>query len=284
MTDRSGPKRPKEDIRLYRLTDLPTVELFQGTDTTRSVSRHRHWFFSIGVIEKGNRVYYYRGKEHLAGRGDIKVICPGEVHASWPADQRGYTSRSVRLEAEYFNSLVAHITREDWPLSSFFQTVIHDNELYRQVIKLYQVLAGNASRLEKETLLVDTLRLLISKHAPAEPAGAEDESLVPVRAISEYLDVNFGENISLLDLSRQFGVSPFHLVRQFTREIGIPPHRYQVQTRFVRALELLAAGNPVAAVAAETGFFDQSHFTRAFKKKFGVTPNQYRADSSRPKR
>lgn len=50
---------------------------------------------------------------------------------------------------------------------------------------------------------------------------------------------------------------------------------YQVQLRLNKALELLRSGKPVNEVALETGFFDQSHFTRAFKKKFGTTPGQY---------
>jgi AraC-like DNA-binding protein len=60
----------------------------------------------------------------------------------------------------------------------------------------------------------------------------------------------------------------------FTREIGVPLHVYQVQLR-LKALELLHSGKSVADVALETGFFAQSHFSRAFKKKFGITPGQY---------
>lgn len=281
MTDLSAPKKLKENIRLYRLPDLPQVELFQGADITRSFSRHRHWVFSISAIVKGKRAYYYQGKEYLAGPGDIKVICPGEIHATGPVDKVPYTTRSVRLEAAYFNALISQITGEGKTISRFSQPVIQDRDLYRQVIRLHQVLAGKASRLEKEYLLMDTLGKLVFRHAPAEYAESAEEGIVPVKAISGYIELNFNENLSLLDLARHFGFSPFHLVRQFTREMGIPPHLYQIQVRFRQAMELLAEGAPVAVVAAETGFFDQSHFTRGFKKKFGVTPSQFRADSSR---
>lgn len=279
MTDSTPVGKQKENIRLYRLADLPQVELFQGIDIIRSFSRHRHWVFSISVIERGSRVYHYRGKKHLAHSGDIKVICPGEIHASGPAEQQAYSLRSVRLEAEYFNSLTVQITKKGQPLSRFPQPLIRDQELYHHVIHLFQLLSANTSKLEKEYCLMNTLTRLFIKYAPTFYIEDMPESLLPIKSVGDYLYENYNENISLLDLAGHFGFSPYHLVHQFTREMGIPPHIFQIQVRLQRALELLAAENPVATVAAETGFYDQSHFTHAFKKKFGVTPNQYRIDS-----
>lgn len=283
MSDSTPAGKQNEDIRLYRLADLPQVELFQGINISRSFSRHRHWVFSISVIEQGSRVYHYRGKKHLAHPGDIKVICPGEIHASDPADQQVYSGRSVRLEAEYFNSLTAQITKKGQPPSHFPEALIKDQELYHNVIDLFNLLSGNAPKLEKEYCLMNTLTQLLIKYAPTFYTEATAESLLPIKSVLNYLCNNYSENLSLLDLAGHFGYSPYHLVRQFTREIGIPPHIFQVQVRLDRALEMLAAGNLVAAVAAQTGFYDQSHFTHAFKKKFGVTPNQYRIDSSKHK-
>jgi AraC-like DNA-binding protein len=83
------------------------------------------------------------------------------------------------------------------------------------------------------------------------------------------------ENPSLEQLSALAGLSQYHLVRVFRQETGLPPHTYLTQTRIERAKEQLQAGEPIAAVAATTGFADQSHFTKRFKRIVGVTPGQY---------
>jgi AraC-like DNA-binding protein len=73
----------------------------------------------------------------------------------------------------------------------------------------------------------------------------------------------------------QVGVSPFYLVRAFTRRLGLAPHQYLVQTRVRRACDLLAGGVAPSFVAAMTGFVDQSHLTTHFKRYVGTTPASY---------
>jgi AraC-like DNA-binding protein len=95
-----------------------------------------------------------------------------------------------------------------------------------------------------------------------------------VQAIIEdcYAD---GRRISLVSLAAEAGVTPFHLVREFTRAVGLSPHRYVTQTRIRRARTLLAAGMSPSFVAASTGFADQSHLTTQFRRYVGTTPAAY---------
>ncbi len=64
-------------------------------------------------------------------------------------------------------------------------------------------------------------------------------------------------------------------LRVFCKQVGLPPHAYLVQTRVARAKVLLSMRLPIAQVAADTGFTDQSHLNRHFKRIVGVTPRQY---------
>ena len=68
-------------------------------------------------------------------------------------------------------------------------------------------------------------------------------------------------------------------MRSFSREVGIPPHRYLTGRRLDRARRLLLAGGRPAEVAAEVGFHDQAHLTRHFKRMLGVTPGAYAASA-----
>ncbi len=73
------------------------------------------------------------------------------------------------------------------------------------------------------------------------------------------------------------GMSREGYTRRFRKTHGVPPHAFALQERLNEARLLLRAGEPIAAVAADTGFTDQSHLGRCFRRAFGVTPGRYRA-------
>ncbi|WP_247895826.1 AraC family transcriptional regulator [Azospirillum brasilense] len=77
--------------------------------------------------------------------------------------------------------------------------------------------------------------------------------------------------------ARRAGMSREGYSRRFRKQHGVPPHAFALQERLNDARLLLRAGEPIAAVAADTGFTDQSHLGRCFRRAFGVTPGRYRA-------
>jgi AraC family transcriptional regulator len=82
---------------------------------------------------------------------------------------------------------------------------------------------------------------------------------------------------SLLELAKFAGVHPAHLARCFRQVHGVSVGEYQRHLRIERARELLVRTHlPIAAIAAETGFVDQSHFTRVFHRVTGETPRGWR--------
>jgi transcriptional regulator GlxA family with amidase domain len=127
-----------------------------------------------------------------------------------------------------------------------------------------------------ESLLLSTVARLISDHfvprPELRPAGWEHAA---VHRAKEWLDANFEQNVALRSLADLAGLSPYYLVRAFHRQVGVPPHRYQTILRVHRARKLVASGAQLADVASLTGFCDQSHLTRCFKKTLGVTPGRY---------
>jgi AraC-like DNA-binding protein len=74
----------------------------------------------------------------------------------------------------------------------------------------------------------------------------------------------------------RMGVSREGFSRTFVKRYGMPPHAYWVMHRLNRARDQLRAGQDIADVAFETGFADQSHLGRWFKRAFGVSPGSYR--------
>jgi AraC-like DNA-binding protein len=96
-----------------------------------------------------------------------------------------------------------------------------------------------------------------------------------VRRARRHLGERWDQRIPLADLAAVACLSRFELVRRFRAETGLTPHAYQINIRIARARALLAEGVMPAVVAAECGFADQPHLTRAFKRAVGVTPARY---------
>jgi AraC family transcriptional regulator len=88
----------------------------------------------------------------------------------------------------------------------------------------------------------------------------------------DYLHAQLQGRITLDDLARVAGLSPYHLARLFRAEFGLPPHKYLEGLRVRRAGDLIKAGLPLAEVAAAVGFSSQSHLNRSFKHILGITP------------
>ncbi len=83
------------------------------------------------------------------------------------------------------------------------------------------------------------------------------------------------ETLSLGELAAVVGLSTFHAARLFSRSVGMPPHAWRNQLRLQHAQSLLRQGKSVTEVASATGFADQSHFTRHFKRAYGVAPGRW---------
>jgi transcriptional regulator GlxA family with amidase domain len=117
---------------------------------------------------------------------------------------------------------------------------------------------------------------LVTRHADHRPAArAIGKEHKAVKLTQDFIQANSTENITLARIAKLTGLSTFHLIRVFTAQVGMPPHAYLNQVRINHARKLLAAGRSIARVASETGFVDQSHLSKHFKRLLGVTPGKY---------
>jgi AraC-like DNA-binding protein len=91
-----------------------------------------------------------------------------------------------------------------------------------------------------------------------------------------YIHDHLCENFTLADLARAACISRFHFARLFRASLGSSPMEYVLKTRMEAAKQMLARGDQkIAATAAALGFFDQSHFTRTFRRMTGVSPRTF---------
>jgi len=95
--------------------------------------------------------------------------------------------------------------------------------------------------------------------------------------ITDYINSNYRERLTIADISKKFGVSEYHLIRCFKRNMGIPPYAYITNRRIAEAKRMLAiTQRPVTDIATLCGFSDSAAFIASFKERTGKTPLQYR--------
>jgi AraC-like DNA-binding protein len=262
-----------QDIpRGLKLHDLGGIEVVAGRYRYHALPRHIHDGLMLSLLSDGVQVLHYRGVAHSAGRGMILAVPPHEVHAAVPGDDDGWYYHTVTIPTD--------VLEQHQSGSSHFscQTAIYDDQFTRRLALLFRSLNGS-SLLEKEGALSDVLEWFLSRYAdlPDKTPGRPTE-LRAVEICKAYLAAHLDQNVSLIDLSRLARIDRFLLVRSFTAIVGMPPHAWHMQRRLHKSLEMLSQGEPVAEVAAATGFADQAHLTRVFKRVTGITPGRFRRD------
>jgi AraC family transcriptional regulator len=95
--------------------------------------------------------------------------------------------------------------------------------------------------------------------------------------LSEYIEANIGETLRVPDLGGVVRLSAGHFSRVFKRSFGRSPHAYIMQRRVASAMILMLQGaQPLCDIAAECGFADQSHLSRAFRRWADMSPSAWR--------
>jgi AraC family transcriptional regulator len=101
------------------------------------------------------------------------------------------------------------------------------------------------------------------------------------RRICEYIDGHIGQHISIKTLARIADLSVCYFVRAFKQSMGITPHEYLMRQRVELAMSLLSGTDmPLSEIAVAAGFVDQSHCSRRFRQRVGMSPRDYRQGAS----
>lgn len=124
------------------------------------------------------------------------------------------------------------------------------------------------------TRVANWLEQFLLRHAEVNVAP---QRMPPVERARAYLQNRPTQSVTLPEVGAVAGVTVSHLVRSFSRTVGLPPKSYHAQVRLARARRLLAEGKSATWVAYECGFADQSHLSRRFKECHGVTPGTFQA-------
>lgn len=118
----------------------------------------------------------------------------------------------------------------------------------------------------------------LGRNAGREPAGTLPGAIL--RRVTDYVEENLAEGLTLEGIAAVARMSPFHFSRLFKASTGRSPHQYVIQRRLEAAKRLLSGtALPLHEVARLAGFTDQSHLARHFRRQLGTTPRSFRLAS-----
>jgi AraC-like DNA-binding protein len=256
-----------------RFVRRPDYELLQARYVHHRFGLHAHDSFVLAVVEDGAEGLRVGDTRLVAYPGDVVLFGPGEAHDGWARDGRGFSYRAVYPSRDLVARAVG--LPPAGPAGSYFRdNVITDPQLADGLRRAHGWLSGGGDALDSQAALAPVLELLFDRY------GARDldrrRVVAETAAVArDLIDARVVEPVRLEELARACGETPLRVLRAFRAAYGLPPHRYQLQRRVQLAQGRLRAGADLAALGAELGFADQSHFTRVFKSVVGVSPGAY---------
>jgi AraC family transcriptional regulator len=196
----------------------------------------------------------------------VRVASPAAkfVHAVWDTDLYSILLPELGAAASRFEYLGG---LQDPLLSQIVTTLAQESE------------GGLADRILIESLgtalCIRIARRFVGRLPLPTSGGLSPGRLQRVR---DYVEAHLDDDLSLTVLADIACLSPYHFSRSFKHATGVGPQRYVIQRRLERAKRLLRqTGQPLALIAQEAGFADQSHLTQMFRREMGVTPGRFRA-------
>jgi AraC-like DNA-binding protein len=247
------------EIEAWR-PNVPGIhEVFHARFTTHAYPSHTHDAWTLLIMDAGVVRYDLDRHEHGALREQVTLLPPGVPHD-------GRSVRPFRKRVLYLASdtLTGVGTAVDHPS-------LNDPLLRHRIHQLHTSLRTEDLEAQSRFALIrDRLR----RHLRGTPAPPPAKATI-AGGLRDLLDARLPDTPTLDEAAAVLGAHPVSLVRAFSREFGIPPHRYVTGRRLELARRHLLAGHPPAVAATMAGFYDQAHLTRHFTKLLGVGPGRY---------
>jgi AraC-like DNA-binding protein len=230
---------------------------------------HRHETYAVGVTDTGFQCFHYRGAAQTSTGGRIIVIHPDEAHDGHAGAASGFVYRMLYADPALIGAALGGRT-----LPFVGDPVFDDPPLRNILADAFADFSEPIGDLAAPGLIAALADALARRAgSPSVARRLPDKALNIARRL---LDEAVGP-VSAAMLEEETGLDRYTLARSFRDRFGTSPHRYLVGRRLERVRVEIAHGASLADAAYAVGFADQSHMTRHFKARFGLTPGRYAA-------
>ena len=260
-----------ESVRFWQPAAEIATELVCADLEARGGPPHLHEEWQFGVPEIPSKLSLGAFRRFAVHTDDITVVAPYDVHSEGVDVGSAARWRMLYVTPSIISRLYGGKTpRFRRPVLSDPAAAAGLHELLRRSGD--DTIAGS----EFVKRVTVWLEQFLVDHAEATRAP---EPALAVERARTYLQDRPTQSVTLLEVGAIAGVTISHLVRSFSKAVGLPPRSYHAQVRLARARRLLSEGKSATWVAYECGFADQSHLSRRFRSHYGLTPGAFQEQS-----
>lgn len=237
-------------MKYYQCQKYP-IEFVLSENLDKQFEAHNHvGHYVISLVMQGVVTVCLENREVMCRRGEAFIIPPYVVHAV-----------RQRKDARLLSMCIETALIEETDINTA-------EDIFREALG-GAVRQGIFGRKQKEKLYscVQSVYRSLTK----DPKEMD----VDIKTLRDQIVDYPEQDLSIEALAAHIYVSKYYLIRKFKNCIGMTPHRFRIQNRIRKSQGLLDAERTVGEISAEMGFYDQSHFDRAFRKIVGISPSEY---------
>ncbi|TIH20139.1 AraC family transcriptional regulator [Marinifilum sp. JC120] len=271
--------KQNEKLIFHELESIPDVTLVEASGIANRFPRHVHTSFIFSLIDRGERKVSINSQTYSYRAGEMCILPPGTPHSceSISGNKFGpHSYRSLCVSASYLQKLAEEISGKSCMEPHFDPEVIYIDFEQNSFNELFALQKTKGTVLEKQaalnTFLYHAIEHLSTRKLIPEKTGPQHEALDRVK---EYIDKNFKNKMTLHNLADTGCISPFHLQKLFVKKYGISPQEHIISSRILEAKTRIQSGESLTEAALNSGFSDQSHFSRHFKRVIGISPGRF---------
>jgi AraC-like DNA-binding protein len=277
MNDRAAPRLERscgaaaaDWIRIA--PSSPGFERIEAFFSGHGFDPHRHDTYAIGYTTRGVQSFRYRGAAQHSVPGQVFVLHPDETH-----DGRAGTSDGFRYRILYIEPGLIRDAMDEarCPLPFVRAAVSDDRSLAAAILPAFDDLDIRLEDLQRDQIVLDLADALAASDKSIRRRRLSSRHWRAVGRARDILDANVEAGVGSAELEAATGLTRYAVSRHFRACLGTSPYRYLIMRRLDRARSLIRRGAPLVDAALASGFADQSHMTRHFKKAYGMPPGQW---------
>lgn len=263
--------------QIFRPAAKPALEFARIAYESFHFEPHFHDHYVMMLVENGVNLGRRCRENYTVVPGEMLLIQPGEVHTGSAFENKTLRYLAFYPDPNTLHDCLVKIGHRPSSAPGFSLKYQHPvlRHYFRQMFEV--VLTEGNEPLATETAVLEFFETLMQtqpEHSgPIQPQVADS---IKVKKAQDFIKAHFDTSFSLDELAASIGTNPFHTIRLFRRHIGLTPFEYLRSFRVERAKTILRSKKSLTEVAYQSGFYDQSHFIRSFKKHTGFLPSAFR--------
>ena len=251
---------------------------------------HIHKFYEILYVYSGEKILKTKDDtEFILDANHIAFISPYKFHTTYTSENKNYKRVLINFTPDF---LKTHDEETDQKLFSCFNNATcviplkkekpMITELFQKILYEYNakndIFSEQAIKLLLSQLLISASRLLFETSNNSTLQNITSSYYLKIHEISEYIKLNYFDEISLSAMEHKFNISQFAISREFPNVTGFSFTTYVNNIRMQQVAEmLLSSKEKISTIAHNCGYESIKNFNRIFKKTFGLSPSEYRS-------